>query len=278
MCISITTMMALQTFSQKIKIADGVKKQDLPVVYLSENQSVHFISPEPIQYVDISAKNIIGDLPVKNILRIKYRPDSSKSPGLKDAVLTIIGERFIAQYLIVFFSDTPSPANQTDIEIMPADTRPIDFPGISMSQSEMKIHALGIMIRGHRKHLESSKAYGLKADLNHVYTLGDYIFLDVEFNNKTNLKYDIDGLRFKIEDNKITKATTMQSLEITPDFALFDNVTFKKHYRNIFVFKKFTYPGNKLLQVEMSEKQLSGRIIKLNIPYRDILEADTVPN
>src|SRR5436309_1424105 len=37
--------------------------------------TTHFVSPEPILYVDISSKNVEGDLPEKNILRIK--PDSS---------------------------------------------------------------------------------------------------------------------------------------------------------------------------------------------------------
>jgi hypothetical protein len=52
---------------------------------------------------------------------------------------------------------------------------------------------------------------------------------------------------------------------------------FQKQYRNIFVFKKFTYPGNKLLHIELSEKQLSGRIITLSVPYKDVLKADIIP-
>lgn len=92
-----------------------------------------------------------------------------------------------------------------------------------------------------------------------------------------NLKYEIDELRFKIEDKKVTKATTVQSYEIKPDLVLFDIPFFKKHYRNIYVFKKFTFPGNKQLHVELSEKQLSGRVINLQIPYKDILEADMIP-
>jgi len=44
------------------------------------------------------------------------------------------------------------------------------------------------------------------------------------------------------------------------------------------VFKKMTFPGNKLLHIELSEKQLSGRVITLGISYQDILNADTLPN
>ncbi len=62
------------------------------------------------------------------------------------------------------------------------------------------------------KHLEESKAYGLKAQLYHIYTLGDYIFLDIAYENGTKLSYAIDELRFNVDDKKVTKASTVQSL------------------------------------------------------------------
>src|SRR5690242_1618502 len=90
--VTVICMAAPHSFAQ----TTGLKKTDLPVVYLPDSLSVHFISPEPIQYVDISAKGIAGDLPIKNVLRIKYR-DTTKC---RDAVITVAGEKFIAQYHI----------------------------------------------------------------------------------------------------------------------------------------------------------------------------------
>ena len=265
---TVIIMTACHAFAQQT--ASGTKKSDLPVVYLPDNLSVHFVSPEPIQYVDISSKNILGDLPVKNILRIKYRTDSTNSDG----VVTIVGEKFIAQYHIVH-SPADGGAIQTDIDILPQDMKPLDI-GIGLSQPELKNYATQLLAKKSEQ-LRKAKAYGLKATLNHVYTLGDYIFLDIGYENRTNLSYDLDELRFKIEDKKVTKATNVQSLEIKPDFTLFDIPSFKKHYRNIFVFKKFTFPGNKLLNIQLDEKQLSGRVITLSIPYKDVLEADVIP-
>jgi len=241
--------------------ASGVRVTELPVVYLPVNSTVHFVSTENIQYIDISSKRLVGDLPVKNVARLKYKTDS-----VSDAVVTIAGEKFLAQYHIV-----PFPGNggavESDIEIVPADMRPLDFPGISLSKNELRAYAVNVFNKRPDKHLEQSKAYGLKAQLYHIYTLDDYIFLDVGYENSSKLSYDIDELRFKVDDKKVTKASTVQSLEIKPELALFEIVSFKKHYRNVFVFKKFTFPGNKLLHIELSEKQLSGRIITLSVPY-----------
>jgi Bac_Flav_CT_N: Bacteroides conjugative transposon TraN protein len=43
----------------------------------------------------------------------------------------------------------------------------------------------------------------------------------------------------------------------------------------VIVVKKMTFPNDKLLTIEMTEKQISGRNISLNIDYEDILAADS---
>ena len=39
--------------------------------------------------------------------------------------------------------------------------------------------------------------------------------------------------------------------------------------------KKLTFPNDKVLTIEMTEKQISGRNISLNIDYEDVLSADS---
>src|ERR1700744_820822 len=250
----------------------------LPEIDISAKADIHFLSPEPIQYADISSHSIVGDMPVKNLLRIKLVPDSLRHlqadcTGL--GVITIVGESFIAQYRLVF---TNSPGQQipSEIEIQPEQCRPLDFPGITLTTPEMKTYAMDILHRSKKSNIRKTKAYGLVAMLNHVYTVGDHVFLDIAFQNKTNLPYDIDELRFKIEDKKITKATNNQSLEIKPEWQLYQQASFKNEYHNIYVFKKVTFPDNKILNVELSEKQVSGRTLTLQIKYGDLLKADNL--
>jgi len=252
--------------------AAAVSAQDnLPVVYLPKNLTVHFISPEPVQYVDISGKELVGDLPLRNVVRIKIK-DTEKD--FQDAVITIAGESFIAQYRLVPGSDTAN----TEINIVPSDTRPLDISGIGLNTNQLKAMTLNLVAEKPKHAIEKIKAFGITGEVNHVYTMGDYIFLDVSYKNKTKLKYDIDGFRFKVDDKKVTKASNVQSVDLKPVFVLFNTPTFAKYYRNVFVFRKLTFPGNKVLRVEMNEQQLSGRVITLELSYKDILAADTLPN
>jgi len=254
-------------------LAEGVAKSKLPIIYLPAGVSLHFISPEPIQYVDISVKNVLGDLPLKNVLRIRLK-DSVRDA---DAVVTIAGEKFIAQYHVISADAITARDAVTDIEINPADTRPLDVAGIGLSQPQMKRLSLDLFCRRPGSPVEKTKAFGLKACLYHIYSAGDYLFLDMCYHNSTRLNYAIDEFRFKVDDKKITKATNVQSVEVKPEFILFDQPLFQKTYRNIIVLRKMTFPGEKILHIELNEKQLSGRVITLSVSYKDVLQADTLP-
>ena len=251
----------------------------LPEIAIGSQMDIHLLSPEPIQYADISTHSIAGDLPVKNMLRIKIIPDSLKlrfNDHQPLGVLTLVGESFICQYRLIFVADPNTAVLRSQISIVPEDCQPLDFPGINLTTNDRQRYALGLLKAGTRSSVRKAKAYGLQASLNHVYTAGNDVFLDISFLNKTNLPYSPDELRFKIEDKKITKTTNNQSVEIKPLWQLYPLGDFKKQFHNIYVFQKMTFPDNKMLNVELSEKQVSGRTIKLSIKYSDLLHADTL--
>lgn len=275
--LSIVSFLAAKGYSQE-KIKDGtLQKSKLKKIYITEGVSLHFVSPEPIQYADISTKSMLGDLPVKNVLRLKFIPDSAKRYGFVNhslGIVTVVGEKFIAQY-DVWFTDNQDSI-QTQIEIQPMNTNPLNVGNITMSQNDLHNYALQALKQGTKTHAIRSSAYGMDAQVNDIYTVDDYVFIDVTYTNNTNLKYDVDEFRFKIDDKRITKATNVQSVEIKPAYQLYDKAAFKNKYRNVFAFKKFTFPDNKVLAIELTEKQISGRVITLQLDYSDVLNADTL--
>lgn len=249
--------------------------KDLPVLYIGKDVSLHILSPENIQFVDISTNRLIGDLPLKNILRLKIVPDSLRSSSIELGIVTIVGESFIAQYNLRLATPANQLAMRAQVDILPEHTKPLDVPDIKMTQLQMRNYSFNMLRQHDKSAIRSADAYRLKVKLNHIYTVGDNIFLDITYFNDTNLAYDIDELRFKIEDKKILKATNNQSIEVKPLWQLYTVTSFKKSFHNIYVLKKLTFPENKLLNIELTEKQISGRTLKLSIKYSDILKADT---
>ena len=143
-----------------------------------------------------------------------------------------------------------------------------------MPQSEMARYAWAVYGSGRRYNQVVSKAHGMKAIVNNIYSVGDYFFIDYSLQNRTKIPYDIAEVRVKLTDKKEVKATNSQTVELTPAYSLNLARKFKKNYRNVLVLDKLTFPDEKVLRIEISENQISGRVITLTIEYDDILNAD----
>ena len=110
--------------------------------------------------------------------------------------------------------------------------------------------------------------------LNNIYAIGEYFFLDFSVDNKTNIRFDIDELRVKLADKKVPKATNNQTIELPLALVLDHSKSFLHGYRNVVVIKKMTFPNDKVVTIELSEKQISGRTISISVDYEDVLSAD----
>ena len=276
--------------AQFLTAQTATKKQiisNLPEIEITEGINLHIISPEPIQYVDLSTLKLTGDLPATNIARIKITdsPESNEtekiikpvlfSSGDTVGIITVVGQSFIAQYKAVY-RNSENLNTVTNIHIQPEDMQPIEFDKMVFSNLELRKFAMDIIQKKSEEHpIREEKNLKLNVQLNNVYVMSDYIFLDMTFKNNSNLSYDIEDLKFSIEDKKIYKATNNQSIEMTPIFQLNPQKHFRKNFRNIYVFKKFTFPNSKVMMIRLIEEQLSGRTIEMKINYSDILKADT---
>ncbi len=269
----IIIILSLISIHSQAQTITGTTQKDLPKIYINEKATLHFISLENIEYTDLSTEQLQGDFPMPNLVRIRMER-APNNPFQSIGIVTIVAKSFMAQYEICY---TPRAENTvTRIVIQPEHTLPIATAPGDLSEAALKEFALTALQQKQRMHAVYSTQYGLSGAINNVFTVDNYIFMDITFTNKTNIKYDIDQIRFKIEDKKIVKATNVQAVEVEPTYQLYEPQHFKRKFRNIYVFKKFTYPNNKVLTVELSEDQISGRTLKINLDYSDLLAADTL--
>ena len=144
-----------------------------------------------------------------------------------------------------------------------------------MSTEDMARYARQIWTSPARYRNVATNRHRMTMRLNNIYSVGEYFFLDFSIDNRTNIRFDIDQLKVKLNDKKTSKSTTVQTVELTPEFTLDSSESFHFGYRNVIVVKKMTFPNDKILTIELSEKQLSGRTISLDIEYADVLSADS---
>ena len=260
--LSATPIMAQQTY------------EELEQLTVNENVTTVITASEPIRFVDISTDDVVGDQPINNTIRLKPKEGAEvHEDGDIIAIVTVVTERYRSQYALVYTTRLTEAV--TDKQILPEERIPYHNPSVSMSTEDMTKYARKIWNSPARIRNVATKQHRMTIRLNNIYSVGEYFFLDFSIENRTNIRFDIDEIRVKLSDKKQSKATNVQMIELTPAMILDQSKRFSKGYRNVVVLKKMTFPNDKVLSIEISEKQISGRNITLNIDYEDVLYADS---
>lgn len=241
-------------------------------MYVHEEITTFIVAGENIKMMDISAKetDVVGNQPGDNIVRMKAV--KQHEDGKKLGVVTIIGERSIVQYNIIYTSNKNMAT--TEYRIRQEETKSYINPAVDMDMRSMFQYCWMIWDSKQKYYDVSNTENKLSIRLNNLYTVGNYFFFDVSVDNRSKIQFDIEEIRIKLCDKKQTKATSSQEIELKPVLEMKNIKKFKKGYRNIFVMEKLTFPDEKVLTFTMSEKPISGRTITLKVDYSDVLNAD----
>lgn len=267
---AIMLMCILATGQSKAqKTMDGMQ-----FLTVNENVTTVITASEPVRFVDISTDKVVGDQPINNTIRLKPKEgvDVNRDGDIL-AVVTVVTERYRSQYGLIYTSRQEEAVTDKTIEY--DERTPYNNPAVSLSTEDMARLARQIWSSPARYRNASTKQHRMTMRLNNIYSVGEYFFLDFSVDNRTNIRFDIDQLRVKLNDKKTSKSTTVQTIELKPDFVLDGSKFFQYGYRNVLVVKKMTFPNDKILTIELSEKQISGRTISLSVEYEDVLNADS---
>ena len=245
--------------------------QELEQITVNEQVTTLVTASEPILFVDVSTDKVAGDKPIENTVRLKPK-DAEHTDGEVLAIATIVTERYRTQYALVY--TTKMTEAVTDKEIAPYERTAYRNPAVSLSTEDMTKFARRVWNSPAKIHNVKAKSNRMLMRLNNIYAVGEYFFLDFSIDNRTNIRFDIDELRVKLVDKKVQKATNNQTIELPLALVLDHSRSFLHGYRNVIVFKKMTFPNDKVVTIELSEKQISGRAISISVDYEDVLSAD----
>ena len=267
-----------------------------PVRILTDNQhitpykievtfgkTVHILFPSEVRYVDLGSNNIIAGKAdgVENVVRVKAAV--KEFPGETNfSVITGDGSFFSFN---VVYKEEPSTLNINMDQWMNPDR--VEKKG----GSSIRVTELGeedptviasVMYTIHRldrrdvKHI-GCRQFGMQALLKGIYVHKDLIFFHVSLTNNSNVPFDVDFVRFKVVDKKIAKRTARQETYIEPVRTLnaLTRIEGKSTGRIVYAFPKIVIPDDKLLEVEIYEKE-GGRHQRFYIENSDLVDARIV--
>ena len=246
--------------------------EEMELLTVNEQVTTVITATEPIRFVDISTDKVAGDQPISNTIRLKPK-EAGHADGDVLAIVTIVTERYRVQYALIYTTRLQEAV--TDKEVQMEEQQPFHNPAVSLSTEDMYRFARQIWTSPAKYRDVSKRQHRMIMRLNNIYAVGEYFFIDFSVENRTDIRFDIDEIRVKLADKKVSKATNSQIIELKPEMMLEKTKSFLHGYRNVMVVRKMTFPNDKVLTIEMSEKQISGRTISVNIDYEDVLNADS---
>ena len=126
------------------------------------------------------------------------------------------------------------------------------------------------------KHL-GCKRFGVQFLLKSIYSHNGLFYFHTETRNKSNVAFNTDFIKFKIVDKKVPKRTTILERVIDP-VRSFNEVLVtngKSTVRTVYVVPQFTIPDNKILVIELFEKN-GGRHQTIRVENSDLVAAKVI--
>ena len=264
-------------------------------VDLAYNKTVSIIFPAAVRSVDLGSRSIMADkaADVENVLKVKASQIGFNETNF--AVMTADGKFYS---FVVNYNETPTvlaldltgPTTGTPKrEQVSLDNRTqfvngtdehdgsIQFAGVKASQSDV-VYNCDQAIRHRRRGKRGMEANKMEARLRGLFVKENVLYYRLALENKSNLNYDIDYVRYFVVDSKTAKLTSRQEIELRPIYVYNDAITTVRGHRKVervYAFQRFTIPNNKQLLIVIGE-QGGGRELAFQVQNKDIMKAKTL--
>lgn len=249
--------------------------------YLMEvtyDKTSHLIFPAAIRYVDLGSVNLIAGkaADAQNVLRVKaavkeFEPETNFSVITNDGHFYSFNVHYsscpeIMSYDLSTLSSTIEKANTSDVLFE-------ELGNIAPSLSALVMKTIYKNDKRTLKHIEA-KSFGIRFSLKGLYIHSGKYFFHTQLANSTNVPFRIDYITFKIVDKKTISRTAVQERPLLPlsIYKAQDLIEATSSDQNVFLLDQFTLEDNKILLIEIFEKN-GGRHQTLRVKNSDLIKA-----
>ena len=249
--------------------------------YLMEvtyDKTSHLIFPAAIVYVDLGSANLVAAKAedAQNVLRVKaavkeFETETNFSVITNDGHFYSFNVHYsscpeIMSYDLKTIGNTIEKANTSDVLFE-------ELGNITPSLLGLVMKTIYKNDKRTLKHIRS-ESYGIQFSLKGLYIHSGKYFFHTQLTNSTNVSFRIDYITFKVVDKKTTRRTAVQERSLLPlsIYKSQDLIDAASSDRNVFLLDQFTLEENKILLIEIFEKN-GGRHQTLRVKNSDLIKA-----
>ncbi|MCK9639204.1 MAG: conjugative transposon protein TraN [Prolixibacteraceae bacterium] len=265
---------SISAFSQNANPVNTTSIEPYPLSIAYE-KTTNLVFPYTIKSVDRGSQSVLAQKAkgVENILQIK-----AGRKGFEETNLTVITAEGKLYCFLLNYAPQPSVLNLSFGTTKPF-AQDAFFSPESHNEGEIQAYSNAVAVEKKKVHGIKDKKYGMKFRLDGLFIHDNVMYYRIKMENRSNINYDIDQLRFFIRDRKKAKRTATQEIEIKPLYVQNETPTVRGQSEHIFVFAlpKFTIPDQKYLAVQLMEKN-GGRHLKLDVHNKALVRSTVLPS
>jgi len=266
------------TTNRTMLITGRMEPYRMEVTY---NKTSHLIFPSAIRYVDLGSDYLIASKAedAENVLRIKATVRGFE----EETNFSVITEDGNFYNFDVYYTDLPATTNYdllkmakyagrqntSDVLLRELGSNPPSLAGMLLETIYTKDKRVV-------RHI-ASKSYGIQFILKGIYVYNGKYYFHTEMKNRSNVPFQVDFVTFTVIDKKVAKRTVAQERLLKPlrIYRPLDAVAANKTERNVFLLDQFTIADDKVLLIEIFEKN-GGRHQLLRVENADLVHAKSI--
>lgn len=253
-------------------------------VQVTFSKTVHIIFPSAVKYVDLGSNYIIAGKAdaAENVIRVKATTEGF--PG--ETNFSVICEDGS------FYSFNAKYAHEPELlNIEMKDYLENDSKDYSHTRMNLHFRELGnenplivklimqSIYRNNKKEIRhlGSKSFRVQFTVKGLYLHNNMMYVHTSLKNGSNIPFDTNYIKFKIVDKKVPKRTAIQETVIYPVRSYNEQIVVdgKNTVRTVYAIPKFTIPTDKVLIIELVEKN-GGRTQTIKVESTDLINSKLI--
>lgn len=255
-----------------------IEPYDIEVTF---DKTSHILFPSKIRYVDLGSTNLVASKAedAGNVLRVKaFVRDFEEETNF-----SVITEDGTFYSFNVSYNSYPRVTNYSLTKTVKSDrewnSKPILFKELGRNTPYL-VDELMEEIYNQDKHFIKqigTRKFGIEFLLKGIYINDNKFYFHTQIKNSSFVSFPIDFINFKVIDKKKAKRTVVQEVIKHPIrvYRAIDEVQGKTVSRNVFVLDQFTIADDKVLRIELHEKN-GSRLQVLEIKNSHLLKSKLV--
>ena len=260
------------------KILSIIEPYDIEVTF---DKTSHLLFPSGIRYVDIGSTNLVASKAddAGNVLRVKaFVRDFEEETNF-----SVITEDGTFYSFNVYYNSCPRVTNYSFTKTQKSDrewnSKPILFEELGTNSPNLVDELMEEIYKQDKPFIKQigTRKFGIEFLLKGIYINDDKFYFHTQIKNSSFVSFPIDFINFKVIDKKKAKRTVVQEVIKHPIrvYSTIDEVQGKTVSRNIFVLDQFTIADDKVLRIELHEKN-GSRLQVLEIKNSHLLKSKLV--